>query len=457
MLVVVTLAASACWAHAVRKSIASDSRFKALGSSGNHADSSFERNSIEMASSRSNWFVPTLRRGARFPKKKDQQFEEEFEVLEKIGRGRFGDILKVRDLNRPEIYAMKTVPGHQSSATKQEARMHSRVEWSENVVRLHETFRRQNGEYVLLTEYMPDGDLASKIREGGGLKDGWDVQTTFRQIVDAMKFCHRKGVVHLDVKPENMWCNNRTKEVKIGDFGMSGDMIWNSKLSVVGPDVGYMAPEVLFTWFNGKADRFPVNLAAIDVWALGITFYELLAGKKPWNVYLKSDEDAVKIVARMDTKGVSDVDIELPEDVDEDAKDLLLHMLDSDPSRRFTMDQVARHEYFNKRRQRNMIRDMRRKQRKSQVEDPEERRFQPLSRWRKQKSEKVDGGFRPWRRWRSAGKKSVESAGDAEPPQSNPIEPSQSKPIDPIKEVNLASPSNTFPLAWRPVSPLARG
>lgn len=90
-------------------------------------------------------------------------------------------------------------------------------------------------------------------------------------ILDALAYAHAQKVIHRDVKPENIFL--RGGEAVLGDFGVAAEVDWRSAVEGVQGTAPYIAPEV---WTSGRTG------APADIWALGVTLYEMVVGKHPF-------------------------------------------------------------------------------------------------------------------------------------------------------------------------------
>ena len=145
----------------------------------------------------------------------------------------------------------------------------------------------------------------------------------FQQLCEGVKHMHACGVVHYDIKPENVFI---TKDlvVKLGDFGLATTK--GRRCSNVIGTVGCMAPEVLGKRSHG---------VEADVWSMGVMLYQLLHfGMLPFG---KPETEEALLAQRAHMWIRIDVSIRFPA-----VGDLLVRMLNVDPSKRITMDAVAK-------------------------------------------------------------------------------------------------------------------
>ena len=131
-----------------------------------------------------------------------------------------------------------------------------------------------------------------------------------RKALKILKIIHKRGVLHLDIKPENILYNEKTKKVYIIDFEQR-------------TTVDYCAPEC-----SGKT----TDTIKGDIWSLGITIYCLIMGNYPFR-YLRKGSNEKEIVINN-----SKISYEL--------NNLLLHMLDKNIETRYTVDDCLNHSWF---------------------------------------------------------------------------------------------------------------
>jgi serine/threonine-protein kinase len=198
-------------------------------------------------------------------------------IVREIGRGGMGVVYEAfqEGLDRP--VAVKALDAKHARSKevverfRREGRAYARLR-HEAIVQVHDLVEKDDQLY-LVTELVDGTDMARLLAKGGALPPDC-VALVGARIADALDYVHFNALLHRDVKPANVMVS-RDGEVKLMDFGIAKGEA-DSDLTRVGMLVGspsYMAPEVL-----GGAEAGP----AADVWALGVTLYELLTGEKPF-------------------------------------------------------------------------------------------------------------------------------------------------------------------------------
>lgn len=146
-----------------------------------------------------------------------------------------------------------------------------------NIVTLHDYFETAHNLYLCF-DLCTGGELFDSICARGQYTEA-DAAELVRTILGAVKYIHDCGIVHRDLKPENLLFRSkpeRTSEIMIADFGLSRVMPDSkfSMLTEVCGTPGYMAPEIFKKTGHGKP---------VDVWAMGVITYFLLAGYTPFD------------------------------------------------------------------------------------------------------------------------------------------------------------------------------
>jgi eukaryotic-like serine/threonine-protein kinase len=210
-------------------------------------------------------------------------FASRYEVLEPIGKGGMGMVFRARDRQLDEVVALKVLRDDALSedATlldrfKQELKLARRIT-HKNVLRTHD-FGEANGTAYISMEYLEGVTLKDLIRSKGALPLSVGLRIA-KHMCQGLEAAHAQGVVHRDVKPQNMLILPETGELKIMDFGIArvsevegGLSGLTTDGSVLGtPD--YMPPEQAT---GGTADF------RSDIYSLGVVLFEIFTGRLPF-------------------------------------------------------------------------------------------------------------------------------------------------------------------------------
>lgn len=199
-----------------------------------------------------------------------------YRVRARIARGGMATVYVATDLRLERRVALKVMHGHLSDDTVfqsrfiQEARSAARLS-DPHVVNVFD--QGQDGEMAyLVMEYLPGITLRELLREHRRLTVDQTL-TIMDAILSGLAAAHRAGIVHRDVKPENVLLAEDGR-IKIGDFGLARATTANtaSGAQLMGT-IAYLAPELVT---RGTAD------ARSDIYSLGIMLYEMLAGEQPY-------------------------------------------------------------------------------------------------------------------------------------------------------------------------------
>lgn len=197
-----------------------------------------------------------------------------FTILQKLGEGGMGVVYKAQDLQLDRLVALKFMPHHLSPDQAEEARFLQEAKAASalnhpNVCTIY-GFHLEEGTRFIVMEYV----------EGPTLRQTLPVQPLTQaiaygvQIADALHEAHQKGIVHRDIKADNVMINPRN-QVKVMDFGLAklkGSLKLTRATSTVGT-LAYMAPEQIQ---GGDAD------ARSDIFSFGVLLYEMLTGRLPF-------------------------------------------------------------------------------------------------------------------------------------------------------------------------------
>ncbi|KAK2614272.1 hypothetical protein N8I77_001118 [Diaporthe amygdali] len=251
-----------------------------------------------------------------------------------LGTGAYGVVYSAVDIYTNVRYAVKTLSKFNADGTPldqrqmafqtREIRLHWDASAHRNVVSMLKIIDGPDCIFVIL-EYCPEGDLFYNITECGQYVGKDDLaKRIFLQILDAVEFCHSRGIYHRDLKPENVLVKDQGETVKLADFGLATS-------SERSDDYGcgstfYMSPECL-----DHSSRRPFYYCAPnDVWSLGVILVNLTCGRNPWKQ--ASVEDSTY---RAFTRSAGFLKTILP--VSDELNDILGSIFTRDPEQRITL------------------------------------------------------------------------------------------------------------------------
>jgi calcium-dependent protein kinase len=266
---------------------------------------------------------------------------QNYEIIKKIGEGGYGKIYKVKNKESGDIRAMKQIMKSKIPDIEKfqnEIKILAILDHP-NIVRLFEVIE-DDKYFNLFQELCTGGELLSKVKKP--LKEK-EIAKIFNQIMSAISYCHEKGVVHRDMKLENILFANESEDspIKIIDFGLSvllGKKDVNKETTNEVNDlkkygykrmttkvgtVYYMSPEILKGSYDEKC----------DIWACGVILYILLSGYPPFNG--QTDKDIYNMISQMKY----DFNQPVWKNISKHAKELIKNML-APAKTRYTANQV---------------------------------------------------------------------------------------------------------------------
>ena len=220
--------------------------------------------------------------------------------LEEIGRGGYAVVYRAHQAQFGRQVAIKVLinPGFgetDRARFEREALAMGRLSWHPNIVVVHETGTTDAGMPYLVEELVEGGSLGDKLRTSGPLDPAAALADVI-QLCAAVHTAHEADLLHRDIKPDNALVDAFGR-IKLADFGIAA--VTGSTLTATGmvtATIAHAAPEVL----NGGRATFPS-----DVYSLGSTLYELLAGMPAF--VRDTDESIVPLVLRVTADAVPDL------------------------------------------------------------------------------------------------------------------------------------------------------
>ncbi|CAJ1962527.1 unnamed protein product [Sphenostylis stenocarpa] len=237
-----------------------------------------------------------------------------------LGRGSTAAVYIAMSCSSDRVFAVKSAELHRSEFLRREEMILSTLKCPQIVAYQGCDTTFENGAYLfnMFMEYAPHGTLAER---GGGMDEAM-VGSYTRQILQGLQYLHSNGIVHCDVKGQNVLVTEQG--VKIADLGCARRV---GEPSAIAGTPAFMAPEVA----RGEQQGFPA-----DVWALGCTVLEMITGKPPWH----GSGDPAAVVYRI---GFFEELPEIPSFVSEQGRDFLGKCLKRDPNERWSVEDLLGH------------------------------------------------------------------------------------------------------------------
>ena len=199
-----------------------------------------------------------------------------------------------------------------------------------NIVRFENNFEDEDYVYIL-SELCTNQSLNDLIRRRKRLIE-LEVQCYLMQILYALKYMHSFRVIHRDIKPGNIFLNDKL-EIKIGDFGLAAKLEFEGerKRTICGTP-NYIAPEIL-EGRNGHSYE-------VDIWSIGILIYSMLYGRAPFETHdVKLTYKRIKMLSYHFPEGIN---------ISPEARDLVSRILVLNPLERPSIDEIMNHGFFTK-------------------------------------------------------------------------------------------------------------
>ena len=246
-----------------------------------------------------------------------------------IGHGAFGKVNISLHVASGRLVAIKTFTKknlknkHAKNKINHEIEMLSRLRHP-FITQILDSFETDKHIFIVM-EYIC-GDLLGFIRKRGKLSESM-TKVIFKQIIEGLRYIHKKKIVHRDIKLDNILIDlNNT--VKICDFGVSkrinkGDIMYDHCGTPA-----YIAPEI---FKNRGYEGF-----SCDIWSAGVTLYYMLGGVQPFCADSMKDLEKIILEGKYDKL----------EDISDEANDLINRMLQLDPKKRLTDDEILNHPWI---------------------------------------------------------------------------------------------------------------
>ena len=253
-----------------------------------------------------------------------------YELDREIGRGGMGIVYKAKDKRLKRPVAVKLLPPELAFRSEIRSRFLKEAETAAqlshpNIVPIYSVDERDGLVYFVMA-FVPGENLAARLHSEGRLAPD-EVRRILKETADALAYAHERGVVHRDIKPDNiLLAADDDGRVMVTDFGIARAVSEgsDSRLTATGMAIGtpaYMSPE------QSMGEREIDGRA--DLYALGVVGYQMLAGELPFNA-----PSTPALLVKQISERPTPVDVHRPDAPDDLARAVMM-LLEKDPANRF--------------------------------------------------------------------------------------------------------------------------
>ena len=258
---------------------------------------------------------------------------DRYELLEQLGKGGMAVVYRARDRMLERLVAVKVLREDYSrdqaflARFRREAKAAANLSHP-NIVTVHD-FGLDQGQLFIVMEYVPGADLKTLVKQRGRFSPEEAVPLLI-QACAGIGYAHRAGLVHCDVKPQNLLVTPDMR-LKVTDFGIA------RALSTIEPDerseIVWGSPQ----YFSPEQASGGAPSPASDVYSLGVIMYEMLTGSLPFRATTAAE------LARMHLDDEPIPIVELLPDISPALAEIINKVLSKEPSQRYrTADQLGR-------------------------------------------------------------------------------------------------------------------
>ncbi|XP_060216138.1 CBL-interacting serine/threonine-protein kinase 3-like isoform X3 [Lycium barbarum] len=258
-----------------------------------------------------------------------------YEMGRTIGEGTFAKVKFARNSETGDPVAIKILDKDKVLKHKMAEQIKREIATMKlirhpHVVQLYEVLASKTKIFIVL-EFVTGGELFDKIVNHGRMQEK-EARKYFHQLINAVDYCHSRGVYHRDLKPENLLLH-ASGHLKVSDFGLSAlsqQVRDDGLLHTTCGTPNYVAPEVL--------NDHGYDGTTADLWSCGVILFVLLAGYLPFD-----DSNLMNLY-----KKISSAEFSCPPWMSFGAMKLITRILDPNPMTRITVAEILEDEWFKK-------------------------------------------------------------------------------------------------------------
>jgi PAS domain S-box-containing protein len=243
---------------------------------------------------------------------------ERYEKVERLGLGSFGEVWKVRDIEREgraPFYVAKIATSKKfNDRFRKEASICKQLEGHRNAIKVIDVVE-ERGRVVLIQEFAEGPSLRELLE---GTLEEKEKEKILLQLVDIIAYAHKQRIVHRDIKPQNVIVR-KDGTVKLLDYGVAKELKDKDISSTMVGSRPFMAPEQIM----GESQ------IASDVWGLGVVMYALYTDYLPF--YHDNEKILMDLILTLEPKPPRKIEPDIPLELEE----IILKCLKKDPKERF--------------------------------------------------------------------------------------------------------------------------
>ena len=234
-----------------------------------------------------------------------------------------GEKVAIKVFNKIKLHS---VPNDLMKAEKEISIL--RKMFHKNIIKLYEIMETAQRIYLVM-EFCEGGDLFNYILTRGHLTERQSCKF-FHEIIEALTYLHSQQIAHRDIKPENLLLNTTGKSIslKLIDFGVGNN--YDDKILHTSCGTSAFAAPEMFTGEN-------YNGLLCDIWSAGIVLYAMAFGYLPFG-----DENE-----QSNINNIINGNFEIPDEANDDLRDLLVNIIETNPNKRFNLEQIKAHKWYN--------------------------------------------------------------------------------------------------------------
>ncbi|XP_054066243.1 myosin light chain kinase, smooth muscle isoform X4 [Rissa tridactyla] len=265
----------------------------------------------------------------------EQKVSDVYNIEERLGSGKFGQVFRLVEKKTGKVWAGKFFKAY-SAKEKENIRDEISIMnclHHPKLVQCVDAFE-EKANIVMVLEMVSGGELFERIIDEDFELTERECIKYMKQISEGVQYIHKQGIVHLDLKPENIMCVNKTgTSIKLIDFGLARRLENAGSLKVLFGTPEFVAPEVI--------NYEPIGYET-DMWSIGVICYILVSGLSPF----MGDNDN-ETLANV-TSATWDFDDEAFDEISDDAKDFISNLLKKDMKSRLNCTQCLQHPWLQK-------------------------------------------------------------------------------------------------------------